>query len=348
MHEALILEVLRKYSDENHRLSQGDIIERLRSEYGVAMERKAVKRNLSNLQEAGVDLACDETERKTPDGETQTLCTGWRLNRAFSDAELRLLIDSVLSSRHIAPAQSRGLIDKLAAQSSVYFRTHVKHIQAPPVQNDLGKQLFYTIEVLDEAISQGKKVRFCYAALDIRRQVYLRADERGQPKQYNVNPYQMAVSHGRYYLISNMEPHDNVVHFRLDRIREIAVLDEPVKPMRRVRGLEHGLHLPQHMAEHIYMFSGESVPVKFLAQRSILDDIFDWFGPEVRVTEQNGALLVRARANENAMFCWALQYGPHMEVLAPAALRERISKAAGEMAEKYKGEANGMIVKSCP
>ena len=338
MHEALILEVLRKYSDENHRLSQGDIIARLQSEYGVTIERKAVKRNLSNLQEAGYELACDETERRAPDGETQTLCTGWRLNRAFSDAELRLLIDSVLSSRHIAPAQSRALIDKLAAQSSVYFRAHVSHIQTPPEQDSLGKQLFYTIEVLDEAISRGKKVRFCYAALDIHRQIHFRLDEQGQPKQYSVNPYQMAISNGRYYLISNMEPHDNVVHFRLDRIREIAVLDEAMKPMKRVRGLEHGLHLPQHMAEHIYMFSGESVPVKFLAQREILDGVFDWFGPEARVAEQNGALLVRARVNENAMFCWAMQYGPHVEVLEPKGLRERLAKAAGEMAVKYKKE----------
>jgi len=138
-----------------------------------------------------------------------------------------------------------------------------------------------------------------------------------------------------------MEPHDNVVHFRLDRIREISMLDEPVKPMKQVRGLEHGLHLPQHMAEHIYMFSGGSVQVKFLAQRSILDDIFDWFGPETRVAEQDGALLVRARVNENAMFCWALQYGPHVEVLAPAALRERLAKTAGEMAVKYNSQVEG-------
>jgi len=338
MHEALILEVLRKYSDENHRLSQGDIIARLRSEHGVTMERKAVKRNLANLQEAGFGLECDETARKTQDGGTQALCTGWYLNRAFSDAELRLLIDSVLSSGHVAPAQSRELIGKLAAQSSVYFRAHVKHIQTPPARNDLGKQLFYTIEVLDEAVSQGKKVRFCYAALDIRRQVYLRPDEQGRPKQYDVSPYQMAASNGRYYLIGNMEPHDNVVHFRLDRIREIALLDEPVKPIKEVRGLEHGLHLPQHMAEHIYMFSGESVPVKLLAGREILDDVFDWFGPEARVTERDGALLVRARVNENAMFCWALQYGPHAEVLEPKGLRERLAKAAREMAEKYKKE----------
>jgi len=335
MHESLILEVLRKYSDENHRLSQGDIIARLRSEYGVAMERKAVKRNLANLQQAGFGLECDETVRVKANGEEETLCTNWYIARPFSDAELRLLIDSVLFSKHIPPGQGRELIAKLEQQSNVYFQARVKHIHPPPGQSTLGKQIFYTIEVLDEAISLGRKVEFHYGTIDLDRQVRLRLDDRGQPKQYSVNPYQMAASNGRYYLISNIEPHDNVVHFRLDRIRDIRLLDEPVKPMKQVRGLEHGLHLPQHMAEHIYMFSGGSVQVKFLAQRSILDDIFDWFGPEARVQAQGDMLLVRARVNENAMFCWALQYGPHAEVLAPAALRERIAQAAGEMAAKY-------------
>lgn len=32
--------------------------------------------------------------------------------------------------------------------------------------------------------------------------------------------------------------------------------------MNKVSGLEKGFNLPKHMAEHIYMFCGESIPVK--------------------------------------------------------------------------------------
>lgn len=336
MHEALILEVLRKYSDENHRLSQGDIIARLRGEYGVTMERKAVKRNLTNLQLAGFGLECDETTRTGKGGEEEILCANWYIARPFSDAELRLLIDSVLFSKHIPPGQGRELIAKLEQQSNVYFQARVKHIHAPPGQSELGKQLFYTIEVLDEAISLGRKVAFHYGTFGVDRQVRPRCDSQGKPKEYTVNPYQMAASNGRYYLISNMEPHDNVVHFRLDRIRDIRLLEEPVKPMKRVRGLEQGLRLPEHMAEHIYMFSGETVRVRFLAEKAVLDDVFDWFGTDIRLKELDGGRVsVSARVNERAMSCWAMQYGPHVEVLEPKGLREELARAAGEMAEKY-------------
>lgn len=40
----------------------------------------------------------------------------------------------------------------------------------------------------------------------------------------------------------------------------------PVKPMKKVKGLENGLNLPKHMAEHIYMFTGESAAVTFRAK----------------------------------------------------------------------------------
>jgi len=45
-------------------------ISRIR-DYGVAMEHKAVKRNLSNLQQAGFGLGCDETVRVKAGGEEE-------------------------------------------------------------------------------------------------------------------------------------------------------------------------------------------------------------------------------------------------------------------------------------
>ena len=48
-----ILDILRKYSDEDHRLSQREIGEILKAEYGMAADRKAIRRNLSDLLECG-------------------------------------------------------------------------------------------------------------------------------------------------------------------------------------------------------------------------------------------------------------------------------------------------------
>ncbi len=41
-----ILDILRRYSDEDHRLSQKDIVEILQTEYDMTVERKSIRRNI--------------------------------------------------------------------------------------------------------------------------------------------------------------------------------------------------------------------------------------------------------------------------------------------------------------
>ena len=49
----LILDILKEYSDSEHRLLQQDIIDLLESNYGMNCERRAVKNNIVKLQEMG-------------------------------------------------------------------------------------------------------------------------------------------------------------------------------------------------------------------------------------------------------------------------------------------------------
>lgn len=51
-----VLQILWKESDADHPLHQGQIASLLEREYGIAVERKAIGRNLSLLQEAGFEI----------------------------------------------------------------------------------------------------------------------------------------------------------------------------------------------------------------------------------------------------------------------------------------------------
>ena len=46
-----VLDILRKYSDEDHHLKQEDIIVLLERDYALSLERKAISRNISLLKE---------------------------------------------------------------------------------------------------------------------------------------------------------------------------------------------------------------------------------------------------------------------------------------------------------
>ena len=67
-----ILNILRKYTDEDHRLSQKEIADILKNEYDMKADRKAIRRNLLNLMECGYDIEYSETIRNVPVRDKQT------------------------------------------------------------------------------------------------------------------------------------------------------------------------------------------------------------------------------------------------------------------------------------
>lgn len=331
-----ILEILKKHSDENHRLNQKEIIDLLDSEYDMKVDRKAIKRNLMNLLDFGYELEYTETIRTNKKGEQEALYSDWYLVRDFTDAELRLLIDSLLFSKHIPYSQCKELIEKLEGLSNKYFKAKVKHIRNLPEKMPNNKQIFYVIEILDEAISKGKKVEFCYNDFGTDKKLHPRMSSNGKPRRYVINPYQMAATNGRYYLIANYDKYDNISHYRVDRISDIVILDEPVK---KQKDLSETIHLPKHMAEHIYMFSGESARVSMRIEKFLVGDVIDWFGKDIIFhNETETSVDVSVAVNLEAMRYWAMQYANHVEVLRPEKLREEIKKDLLAAVGKYKGE----------
>lgn len=154
-----ILDILRRYSDENHRLSQKDIANILKSECNTEADRKAIRRNIINLIECGYNIEYSETIRMVTNSKTKKLeesyiWSDFYLERDFTDGELRLLIDSLLFSKHVPYRQCKDLVEKLEGLSNIYFKSRVSHISRLPDESGDNQQLFLNIELLDEAISK--------------------------------------------------------------------------------------------------------------------------------------------------------------------------------------------------
>lgn len=335
-----ILDILKKYTDEEHRLSQNEILSILEKEYSMKVDRKSIKPNLMNLIEMGYDIEYKESVKtvKNKNGEMEKvpILTDFYLNRDFTDGELRLLIDSLIFSPHIPAEQGRELIEKLEGLSNVYFKSRVKHITSIPDNMPRNNQMFYTIEILDEAISKNRKVKFKYNEYRMDKKMHPRMDASGQIREYIVNPYQIVATHGNYYLICNYDKYDDVSNYRIDRITDIELLDCPCKDMKNIKGLENGLNLPKHMAEHVYMYGGESVRVEFIAKKYLISEIFDWFGTSVDLLEQNeNEVHVSAYVTKEAMRNWALQYSLHIKILSPKSLVDEIKDNLETVLGKY-------------
>ncbi len=314
----LIIEILRMYTDEQHSLTQQDIIKLLDKNYGMPCDRRSVKANVLSLCEMGYDIDMNN---------------GYRLlSREFDDSELRILIDSVLFSKSISTKQAKDLITKIQGMASNYFNAKVSHVcNLPELHRTINKQAMYGLDTLNDAIAAKHQVSFMYNDVGTDYKLHPRWNMR-----YVVNPYQIVACNGRFYLIGNYDKYDNVSHFRIDKMTDVEKLESKAKPMKKVEGLEHGLNLPKHMAEHVYMFSGPTVNVKMETTRDVFSDITDWFGTDVKIVEEDeDRLVLRVSCNENAMRYWALQYGPSVEIIEPESLRARIISDIQDMQKRY-------------
>ena len=329
-----ILEILRQYSDEDHKLSQNDIIELLERDYDMKADRKSVKRNITSLLEMGYPIDFKETLRMYPNKngemeESYILSDFW-LDREFTDSELRLLIDSLLFSKHIPYSQCKELVEKLEGLSNRYFKSRVRFISTMEETKPKNPQLFYTIEIIDEAIAAGKQVAFTYNEYGTDKKLHPKRD-----REYIVNPYQMAATNGRYYLIGNYDKYDNLANYRMDRITNIRLLDTPIKPKDKVKDGKQ-FSLPKHMAEHLYMFSGESIPVTFRMKKIIMNDVVDWFGTDIAfMDETEDEVTARVTVNWSAMRYWAQQYCRFVRILTPTDLAETVKTDLQWALEQY-------------
>lgn len=250
----------------------------------------------------------------------------------FTHGELRLIIDSILFSKQIPSTQREELIEKLKSLSSKHFNSRMNHIHSLADNGLKNNDLFYNIEILDDAISKSKQVSFNYKKYSVDKKSKLvlssQVNKDGIDREYIINPYQMVATNVRYYLICHNDHYDNVSHYRLDRITNVKMLTKKRKPVKEVKGLEQGLNLPKHMTEHIYMFTGESTSVSLRFNKHFLNEFIDRFGTEnIRFSDQTAdEVTARVTMNEIAMRKWALQYALHVRVLSPKSLVEDIKK----------------------
>ncbi len=311
-----ILQILEEYSDYDHPLKQEEICERLDKEYGIVIERKAIGRNLSLLKEAGYDI---ESDRRG----------SYLAERSFDDEELRMLIDGVLSSKYIMAKHSKDLIEKLCALSNRYFRSHVKNIWSV---NEWSKTdncaLFYNIEIIDTAIEQGRQIAFSYNKYGADKKLHKTSNQQ-------VTPYQMILHNQRYYMIACNEKWKNLGHYRLDRITEIRLTDDPATPLRSIPGHENGIDYREYATSLPYMFTDKPEMVEFLAEPGIVDQVIDWFGANAQIQPWGDRLKVSVKVSPRAMEYWAMQYLNFVEILSPASLRERIAKNLEAARGKY-------------
>ena len=235
-----IYEILKEYSDENHLLKQQDIIKLIKQIYDMHCERKSIGNNIDFLIDLGFDII------KVPH-------KGCYLGeRVLEPSEVSFIVDALFSSKSISGKQAKELSTKLSNLLSKYQRKKYNYIfKADEVNRTSNKELFYNIEIIQEAIENNKKISFNY--------IRPHYEKDNLQKVYIVNPYFLVNNQGRYYLICNFDYYKEIGNYKVDFIKNIKILDEERKPITNIKGFERGIDISKYINEHIYVFGDKTI-----------------------------------------------------------------------------------------
>jgi len=311
-----ILKILQEESDEGHILSMKDIQERMKWEYETEIDRRTVASAINALNDCGYDICTFAENRK-----------GYYLReRDFEISELRLLMDAIFSFRGIPAKQTSELITKIQKNQSRHQQKQYKNLAVAKSEfKTPNREVFYTIETLDEAITNRKKVTFRYAHYDFDMTLKPKSE-----KRIPVDPWLLLVGNDHYYLIGNHSFYNNISHYRLDRITDIEILDDSAVPP------PSSVNLKDYATKAGVIYFGDEEQITYRCKRGILDDVIDEFGTGVmiyNINDETFDFTIRLPIKPATFF--ALKYISRCELLAPEKARERMRRYLKAGEERY-------------
>lgn len=310
-----IAKLLLERTDEDHTVTVKDIIAYL-EEQGISAERKAVYDDLELLEQFGMDIVRTKTK-------TFNIYLG---SRTFQLPELKMLVDVVQASPFLTQKKSMELIEKLETLTS---RPQAATLQRQVYVMDRIKtpneQLYYHIDGIHQAISSGKQITFRYFDWGVNGERSYRRD--GQ--RYVVNPVALCVE--RYYYLVAYDQERGYVHYRVDRMSDLAVSDTPREKLPR------DFDLAKYVRGIFDMYHGQRATVTLELDRSLLNVAMDRFGQNAYIRSgDQGRVVMSADVEVSPTFLsWVMGFGNKMRIVSPTAARQALVDLCRETLKQY-------------
>lgn len=314
-----IYKILFEGTDEDHIMTSADIAERLEA-YGVSASRKTIYDDVNVLREAGVEILSGRGSN-----------SGYRLvGRDFQTAELTLLANAVSSAKFLTEKKSSELLKKISRLTSSYegsqLRREVYIANRPKSMNE---KIYYNVDTIHKAIAEKKKIAFMMFDYDLRKKPNFREGVR------TCSPYALCWNEEKYYLVAHYEKYGKITNFRVDRMTDIHILDEPAQKQPR------DFSLSAYLSSTFSMFSGDSEDVRLRFDNDLINAVIDQFGKSVPIYPHGDTqfdTIVKVKTEQpQPFFGWIFKFGTKARIIGPAHLVDKYKKMLKEAADTAEG-----------
>ena len=314
-----LMQMLLERSDENHPLTVQDMIDEL-SQHDISAERKSIYADLEALQLFGLDIVRSK-------GKSTSY---YIASRDFELPELKLLVDSVQSSKFITHRKTLALIKKIEGLASVYDAQLLqRQVYVRNRVKSMNESVYYNVDEISGAISRDRIIRFNYFEFDVNKQRRYRHDG----KVYEISPFALMWDDENYYMLGYDQEAEKLKHYRVDKMTNI----ESAETERSGKELFAGMDMSSYSKQVFGMFTGSEQTVKLRFENRLAGAVIDRFGKEVMlIPDGNEHFTVSADIAVSPQFyAWVFGFGTAVEILSPDSARQELAQLAKSVSRIY-------------
>ncbi len=316
-----VMEFLLRNSDEEHPVSVSQIAEYLES-HDIPAQRKSLYDDIEALRKYGLDII--QTNRGKVYGY-------YVASRDFELPELKLLVDSVQSSKFITRKKTSALIRKIEKLASVHDAQLLQ--RQVYVQNrikTMNESIYYNVDEIHNGISQNRKIKFKYFDLTVTKE----RSYRKNGEYYVMSPYALTWDNQNYYLVAFDSEAGIIKHFRVDKMTDISMLDEPRDGQEAYKALD----MAEYSKTVFGMFTGEPEPVRLRFSNHLVGAVLDRLGHDIMlIPDGDDHFTVTAHVVVSPQFfAWIFGFEDMVQILGPDDVVERMMDQIDSVRTVYK------------
>ena len=236
--------------------------------------------------------------------------------------------------------KTKELVDKLCNLLNKYVGYDLnKQVLIDERSKSTNEEILYSIHNIDGAISKGKKISFNYYDYNYKKELVYRPEKNSDNiRTYVATPVGLILKEDYYYLVANHDKYNDLTNYRVDRMKNVQVLDEDGKPLDKINGGEDGkFNAAMYSKQNFKMFSGVDSEVILHIKKGLINLMIDELGEDVELSVVNKDTY-QAKFNAKlgtGLTKWVLQLGPDANVISPDKLREDVKKDLEDMMKLY-------------
>ncbi len=312
-----IMDYLLRNSDEQHPVSMKQIISYLESQ-GISAERKSIYSDIDALRFYGLDIVQSESGKNT----------GYFIGeRTFELPELKLLVDSVQSSKFITRNKTGSLIKKIETLASMHEAQLLqRQVFVANRIKQMNESIYYNVDEIHNGISRNRQIRFKYFRYTVEKKKEYRRDG----EFYQVSPFALTWDDENYYLIAYDSELGEIRHFRVDKMDKISVTEDERDGMSTYKALDIGVYTKKVFG----MFSGREERVTLRFDNSLVGAVLDRLGQESMIIPDGDShfTVTTDVIVSPQFFAWIAGFGPDAKIVSPESvvsqMREHIDSVA--------------------